>query len=69
MQLVNLAIGVEVEIKSTVVQAVETKPGVFTLKLTPDVQTTENMPFDPNVTPAQLKKAMAAKTKCQEDKS
>ncbi|KAI5704280.1 complex III assembly factor LYRM7 isoform X2 [Diaphorina citri] len=66
-ELVNLANSVEHELKTTVVQAVETKPGVFRLQITPDTETFENVPFDENVTPAQLKKARPVQQKCCKD--
>uniref|UniRef100_A0A8D9A3E9 Complex III assembly factor LYRM7 n=1 Tax=Cacopsylla melanoneura TaxID=428564 RepID=A0A8D9A3E9_9HEMI len=68
-ELVNLSNSVENEIRTTVIQAVETTPGVYTAKITPDTELGVNFPFDENVTPAQLKKMAKTPQKCCQDKS
>ncbi|XP_014252492.1 complex III assembly factor LYRM7 [Cimex lectularius] len=40
---------VDEELKTTVVQAQETDPGVFALRITPDTTKLDNMPFNPDI--------------------
>ncbi|KAL1457418.1 hypothetical protein WDU94_007652 [Cyamophila willieti] len=68
-ELVNLSNSIDHEIRTTVIQAVETKPGVYTVKISPDTELGTNFPFDENVTPAQLKKLAKTQQKCCQDKT
>ncbi|CAK9832991.1 Complex III assembly factor LYRM7 [Anthophora retusa] len=44
-ELIKFAEEVEHEVRTTVIQAVETEPGKFALRITPDTQLIDNIPY------------------------
>ncbi|XP_058795219.1 complex III assembly factor LYRM7 [Phymastichus coffea] len=54
-ELIKLAIDVEHEIKTTVVQAVEIEPGKFEVRITPDTVKLNNIPFGQPVDKSQFR--------------
>ncbi|XP_043265968.1 complex III assembly factor LYRM7 [Colletes gigas] len=55
-ELNKFAQEVEHEVRTTVVQAVETKPGNFALRITPDTKLLDNIPFEDSDTTQDLKR-------------
>lgn len=45
LELIQLSKAVEKELKTTVIQAVETQPGVYEAKIRPEVVKLDNVPF------------------------
>lgn len=66
--LIQYANEVAKELKTTIVQAKETKPGTFEMKITPETKKLDHLPFDPNVEiPSRAWKKRKNQPCCQEN--
>uniref|UniRef100_A0A0A9YGB8 Complex III assembly factor LYRM7 n=1 Tax=Lygus hesperus TaxID=30085 RepID=A0A0A9YGB8_LYGHE len=64
-EMLGFTKAVEEELRTTVIQARETEPGKYTLRITPETQKLDNFPFDPNVEIPRSKRREMAKACCQ----